>query len=270
MRKDYNTGYFLPLIVLFMLFVFVPCRIKSDDNNLLTNSDFEDRELNGWEKEIWNEGGKIESTDAKCHNGKYAIKISSGAIENDVRLTQEVLVNPDSYYKLSGWIATENVQEGKVGANICLVTGFNYTGDVTGTKDWMYYELKFKTSKSHYLLKVGARLGMYYNTVKGTAFFDDIRLEKLDYTPRYYITLKEPEGVLKESEDAEQVKKDRGRDNRTRDNQGKNIKKRDPVFSQINLPLVLLLISIGLVPIIINMIFTIRREKKNGHTQENI
>lgn len=256
MRNGYIKIYILLKILIFLAF---PFRVESEDNNLLTNGDFEDKPLTGWKKEIWNDGGKIESTDEKVYNGKYAIKISSGTIENDVRLIQEVQVEPESYYRLSGMIATESVQEGKIGANICITMGFDYAGNVTGTQDWKYYELKFKTSKSHYLIKIGVRLGMYYNTVKGTAYFDDIRLEKLDYAPKYCIILKEPGNP---EEQKKQISNDQ-----TKNNQKKKIQKRDPVFSQINLPLILILVSIGLGPVILNVFLTILREKKHGHTQ---
>ncbi|MBN2536618.1 MAG: carbohydrate binding domain-containing protein [Spirochaetales bacterium] len=251
--RNGNVSCILLLVLIFFAF---SSRIESEDNNLLVNGDFEYRELTGWEKEVWNEGGVIESTDQKVYNGKYALKIYSGTVENDVRLIQEVPVEPDSYYRLSGWIASENVERGKVGANICIMTGFDYTGDVAGTEDWKYYEFRFKTGKNQKVIKIGVRLGMYYNIVKGTAYFDDIRLEKLNFTPRYAVILGESnETVIKN----EQQKKDSSKRNQ--------VKKIDPVLSQIDLPLILLLISIGLVPVIINAFLTIRREKKNGHIQ---
>jgi hypothetical protein len=257
MQKKDMTIKILTFILTILL--FPAFRVKAADNNLIVNSNFEDRQLTGWVEEFWNKGGSIESTDQKVHNGKYAVKIYSGTIENDIRLTQEVHVEPDSYYMLSGWIETENVQKGKIGANICIMTEMDFAGNVAGTKDWGYYELTFKTGKRHNLIKIGVRLGMYYNTVKGTAYFDDIRLEKLDNTPKYYTILAEPG---KTGQQDKPVK-----DNGAKKNQTEKIKKRDPVFADINMALILLLISIGLIPIIINVLLTIRREKKNGHIQ---
>jgi hypothetical protein len=250
----------LPVVFTILVFLsFFPQAAQGNDN-LLVNGGFEYRDLTGWLKEIWNEGGSIQSTSRKIHNGKYALSIHSGGIENDVRLVQEVPVEPDSYYMLSGWIATDNVQEGKIGANICIMSGMNYAGNVTGTKNWNYYELTFRTGKQQSRIKIGVRLGMYYNTVKGTAYFDDIHLKKLDYTPKYSIILKD---TGDEVEQTKQIPDTRQGD----DKKKTEFKRKDPVLEAIDLPLILLLISIGLVPVIVNVFLTIHREsrkKANG------
>ncbi|MBN2444815.1 MAG: carbohydrate binding domain-containing protein [Spirochaetales bacterium] len=261
MKTSYSSIY--RILFILMIFIFHSMSLMGDsDDNLLTNGGFEDKNLKGWEKDVWNEGGLIELSKNYVHDGAYSLKISSGDMENDIRVSQEVKVLPGTFYRLSAWIATENVQANKVGANICIMTGFDYEGNVSGTKNWGYYELNFKTSKKHYYIKVAARLGMYYNTVRGTAYFDNLKLEKLDFTPKYCVILKEPEGA----ETKQDTKQDTKQNNK-KEEEVKKITRQDPVFSGINVPLILLLIFIGLGIVCVNVYLTIRREKKNAHDE---
>jgi len=247
---------------IFFLLLFFPVQLlgnNSENTNLLSNGDFEKRGLDGWQKESWNKGGKIESTDKYVHTGKYAVIITSGNIDNDIRLTQEVQVIPNTYYRLSGWIATENVQTGRVGANLSIMSGFDYTGDITGTTGYKYYEMNFRTGESYKRIKIGIRLGMYHNTVRGTAYFDDIQLIKLDYAPRDSIILKKPvTNNPQEKQEEKTIQKEKG----TTPNQTKQIVEKDPFSGGVDLVLISILILIGLAPIILNVFFTILKEKK--------
>ena len=146
-KKRDRINYFILFPVLFFIVHAVPLWSDLEDNNLLVNDDFEDQDLNGWNREKWNEDGVIELTDTNVFKGNYSCKIFSGYDENDIRLTQEVKVEPNTNYMLSGWIATRDVQKGKIGANISIIGGFHHAGDVEGTEGWKFYELKFRTSK---------------------------------------------------------------------------------------------------------------------------
>jgi hypothetical protein len=52
-------------------------------------------------------------------NNGGGVSIETGGIINDLSITQEIVLNPTRFYRLSAWIKTENVEEG-AGANVCL------------------------------------------------------------------------------------------------------------------------------------------------------
>jgi hypothetical protein len=52
--------------------------------------------------------------------------------------------------------------------------------------------LNFRTYGGQTEVILGARLGMYYNDTTGTAYFDDLRLEKLSVAPASYRQLSPP------------------------------------------------------------------------------
>lgn len=181
---------FLILAVLMATAVFA----ENKGENLLLNGDFEaadsvQKPLN-WIAEYWVESSEYMLQSQKTHSGKAALAIKSGA-ENDIRLVQIVKVKPNTYYKLSGWIATENVNLNKTGANICVVDDFHHTISINGTSNWLPAEMNFHTNSSQTEVKIGARLGMWGNTVTGTAYFDDLSLVELDKKPDVYEELAE-------------------------------------------------------------------------------
>jgi len=73
-----------------------------------------------------------------------------------------VTVSPNSYYKLSGWIKTENVGNDVLGANLSLEGVTTYSKDIRGTVDeWQYTELYIKTGENVETIKVSLGLGGY-------------------------------------------------------------------------------------------------------------
>ena len=56
-------------------------------------------------------------------------------------------IKPDTVYKLSGWIKTQNVGSQYLGANISLLNRFYTTESITGTTEtWKYVEMFIKAS----------------------------------------------------------------------------------------------------------------------------
>lgn len=102
--------------------------------------------------------------------------------DDDCRMIQTVRVKGESYYRISGYIKTENV-EGGAGANIALEDGFCHTEAIFGTTDWQKVELYGYTGKGQTELRIGCRVGNYGNVSKGVAYFDDIIMERLTSAP---------------------------------------------------------------------------------------
>ncbi len=163
------------------------------ETNLLTNGDFETdgtgQTPSGWVEEAFQPGSEYAMNAKKTHGGKAALMINSPQ-ENDVRMIQSIPVKPNTYYRLSGYIATENLP--KPAANLCVVAAdFYHSPLLSGTTDWTYVEFNFRTHAKQNEVKIGARLGMWGNTVTGTAYFDDLSLVELTEAPAGAMELKD-------------------------------------------------------------------------------
>lgn len=114
---------------------------------------------------------------------KYA-QANSYKIENtnynDAMLYQTIKVNPNTPYKVTCMIKTENVKSKKEnsdsGAHICIADTTEKSNNIVGTSDWTEVEFYFD-SKNREEVKIGFRLGGYDDEVIGTAWFSDITIE---------------------------------------------------------------------------------------------
>ncbi|MDY5730648.1 MAG: phospholipid carrier-dependent glycosyltransferase [Eubacteriales bacterium] len=157
--------------------------------NLIQNADFELVENGlpqGFITDAYNHQANVsvfKSSD-KAHSGTHSIYIKNSG-KNDARFVQTVTVEPNSYYKLSGYILAGEIQDGK-GANLSIEGVYSFSQSLYDTQDkWEYVELFGKTGPSQTTLKVFARLGGYSGESRGFAYFDDIALEKVE-EPRLY------------------------------------------------------------------------------------
>ena len=109
---------------------------------------------------------------------------------NDARWTQSVPVSPDSWYRVSGWIRTEGVGSGKMGAYLSVMGTFHNTKDLRGTQSWKPVSMWVRTGSLDTQLQLGARLGGYSSENSGRAFFSGISVEEAGYpalgTPYVY------------------------------------------------------------------------------------
>ncbi|HEU4509026.1 MAG TPA: hypothetical protein VFR78_12345, partial [Pyrinomonadaceae bacterium] len=108
-----------------------------------------------------------------AHSGTSSGKISS-ATETDAYFTQEVRVQPDTQYLLTGWIKTENVASG-VGAYFSLYGTVIHSELRFGTTDWTRVALSFNSGPRTWVT-IAAALGYSLTPSKGTVWFDDVRL----------------------------------------------------------------------------------------------
>jgi dolichyl-phosphate-mannose-protein mannosyltransferase len=170
------------LCLLMLVILVVGIGLPGYGQNLLQNAGFEslttNQEAEAWRADFWNSHSGMGLTTQKVHNGKYAAMIESTQ-ENDARFIQKITVEPDTVYRLSGWVATRGVAGTKIGATLCVMGGFVYSNELKGDQEWQPVELIFRTLPDQTQITIGLRLGFYSNTTEGTAYFDDVNLEKI-------------------------------------------------------------------------------------------
>ena len=113
--------------------------------------------------------------DQIAHSGSSSIRISSPYVTH-AWFKQEVTVEPETQYLLSGWIKTENVRSGS-GANLAIFGTWFYSEGRFGTTDWTRVVVWFNSGPST-KVTIGARLGGW-SPSSGKAWFDDLRLTKI-------------------------------------------------------------------------------------------
>jgi hypothetical protein len=160
-------------------------------SNPLVNGGFEDGTSSptGWSSDAWNTSYTAFTWDnTQAYSGTRSVKIVS-TTPNDARWVQSITVQPNTDYRLSGWIKTSNVAHTQesvdAGANLSLYGTYTYSVGLFGTSDWTYVTLLFNSGSSTQFT-VAARLGYWYGTTTGTAWFDELRLEVLN-TPTHNI-----------------------------------------------------------------------------------
>ena len=126
-----------------------------------------------WSTSQWQPYSQISRDSDNAHSGAVSLRIKSST-GNDAWLWQEVTVEPNTPYMLTGWVKTANVSSG-VGANLSLVGTWTHTDGLTGTNDWTRVSLWFNSGANTRIV-IGARLGYWSSLSAGTAWFDDLRL----------------------------------------------------------------------------------------------
>lgn len=110
------------------------------------------------------------------HSGLRSICITNH-FPNAGRYIQEVRVKPNTLYKLSGWIRTEDVGLNGKGAYLSAGGEAIATRDINGTSAaWQYVEHFIKTGENARSLPVALVLGGYDSFNTGKAWFDDVVL----------------------------------------------------------------------------------------------
>lgn len=126
-----------------------------------------------WNIGQWRPGSDFSRHESNAHFGTSGISIMAETA-NDAWFWQQVTVEPETQYMLTGWIKTQNVSGG-AGANLSLIGTWTHTEGLFGTNDWTYVSLWFN-SGSNTQMTIGARLGYWAGTSSGMAWFDDLRL----------------------------------------------------------------------------------------------
>lgn len=99
---------------------------------------------------------------------------------NDAMFYKEVTVTPNTPYKVTCMVKTQDVKTLKEassgGAHISIADSVEKSKSIKGTNDWQKLEFIFN-SKNRTTVKLGFRLGGYDDSCTGTAWFSDFTLE---------------------------------------------------------------------------------------------
>lgn len=154
---------------------------KPSEANAIINSSFEE-ERDGrpltWTTATHSGRGEF-NIGAEARSGARSAQIRSSA-GGDISWSQRVAVQPDTSYRLSAWIKTDDVR-GAMGAllNVHELQGAQTvrTKAVTGTTDWSQVQVEFN-SGDHKALTINCLFGGWGRST-GTAWFDDVKLTAL-------------------------------------------------------------------------------------------
>lgn len=183
------------VVIIIFCVVLVPILVQAAPAPAaFSNGSFEDLDAagkaKGWVEYSWAnvnppDGALTTFTlmsDANAKDGKNYMKITN-VVSDDSRLIYSLKVQAGDKYKVTCWVKTENVGTAKVGANISIVSNLVYSKDLKGTNDWTQLEYYFESTDSDKAnLSVG--IGSYGKDNTGIAYFDDVKVEKIDAFPK--------------------------------------------------------------------------------------
>ncbi len=160
--------------------------VRSDRDGLVVNGGFEQpagatATPLGWTASSWQPTAVLTWSDSPAHRGKHSVRIEAPQ-PDDASWSQTIPVQPHTLYQLSGWIRTEGVAHTAelvdAGANLSFAGTWDHSPGVFGTTGWTKVWVTVN-SGDRTELTVAARLGYWAGSTIGTAWFDDLRLERL-------------------------------------------------------------------------------------------
>ena len=123
---------------------------------------------------------KFTRDDETKYSNSPSYKLSSSEF-NDAIFYKTISVKPNTPYKLSCMVKTENVENENdkktSGAQISIANTTESSKSVIGTNDWQKIEFIFD-SKNREQIEIGFRLGGNNANSKGIAWFSDFKLEE--------------------------------------------------------------------------------------------
>ncbi len=129
----------------------------------------------GWQVDLWSPS-KGTAFDWKHDAGSPGVLVVRNPEANDSRWVQEAPVEPNQWYRLSGFVRAVGVSQEGLGANLSIMRGFENSEPLKGDTDWTAVSMWFKT-KGERSIKVACRLGSFGQISSGEAWCTGIRLE---------------------------------------------------------------------------------------------
>lgn len=175
--------------------VFTMSEIASS-RNLIQNPSFEDKDLSAYQYKFWEGEGEISLTTAPVHSGKQVLKVTASK-NASATIWQTVKVEPNTVYKISFWINTENLT-GKG------ITGLEIKGNSTDFKDYSSGNFSPNDAQWHLVevythtggatqLDVVLMFAAWNGGGIGTAYYDDLSVIPLIRSEgAYWITPDRP------------------------------------------------------------------------------
>ncbi|UCD52368.1 MAG: hypothetical protein JSW27_06970 [Phycisphaerales bacterium] len=148
--------------------------------NLLPNPSFEEDTvggIRGWNSQAWS--GQADARWSVASSGRTGNRAATIRSErgSDAAWTATVTVRPETFYKLSGWIRTQDLR-GAVGALLNIQNMQHVrTPAVTGTTDWTQVSTVFRTGTATEL-EINCLFGGW-GASTGQAWYDDVSLEPI-------------------------------------------------------------------------------------------
>jgi hypothetical protein len=156
----------------------------SSTKNLLVNGSFE-KGTEGWTFDPHGHHGTMALDENEKHGNKPSVRIENTE-GDDSHLKQKVTVEPETRYRLEGYIKTKDVRsvkrDGKGGACLNMLGSWDKSQVVNKTKSWTKVSEDI-VSGSSTEIEVGGRLGFWGDGVTGTAWFSDLSLVKIGKAP---------------------------------------------------------------------------------------
>lgn len=162
------------IIYLIILIILIVIAYKMYDKYKINNiNDFIRTEYKPYTSEFTRD-------DEVKYSRQSSYKISSKE-ENDAMLYKNITVTPNTPYKVTCMVKTENVKTLKAvsngGAHISIADTVEKSRSITGTSDWQKLEFIFN-SKNRTSINLGFRLGGYDDNCTGTVWFSDFTIEQ--------------------------------------------------------------------------------------------
>jgi alpha-N-arabinofuranosidase len=164
----------------------------------LQNPGFE-KGAEGWSVTVIGARPQVEADETVVHGGRRSLRISSDR-PTDTALSQEVRLTPGQWYRFSGWVRTRGLdphhapvygtfQIQQPGGRGVLAGGVSHKGDT----DWSEVGIFFRAPPGGRTRVVLFLVGFGKGT--GTAWFDDLRLAKVDVAGAPVKVTREPLGA---------------------------------------------------------------------------
>lgn len=162
-------------LVLFALATFAS---SADARDLIVNGALtlgQEDQPTAWKPDLWSpsKGTVFEWKNEDSAPGVLVVRNPSA---NDSRWVQDVQVEPNHWYRLSGYVRAVGVSQEGLGANLSIMRGFEHAEPLKGDTGWTPVSMWFKT-KGERTMKIACRLGGFGQVSSGEAWCTGIRLE---------------------------------------------------------------------------------------------
>ncbi len=174
------------IVICIACVAFLLSDVLSEDkqDKVIFYSDFNE-DVGDFKSSAWNKANSVFGHSVSDGiDGSGCVKVSN-IRANDARYEINLDVEKNTYYKISGWVKTENITDDGIaaGANISVMKNFEKYQYIYGTNDWTYIETYGKTDRNQEEITVALRVGFYSGDNTGTAWFDNIEVKRISSLP---------------------------------------------------------------------------------------
>ena len=174
------------LLLALLLALCLPVTALAGEN-LVQNGDFSQLDESGlpvgWTYAAWTMDDEASAYWTEENDGGTCVRLEN-FLRNDARLEQEVPVKGNSLYHISARMKAAGGDPICIGGNLSVTGSLAVSGDYTDTDgQWVDVELYGKTGLFQNSITVALRVGFYGEENLGTAWFDDVVVERVDEVP---------------------------------------------------------------------------------------